>query len=86
MKPFKLAIAYEVVEFFQQRDGRDRKTIREALGSLREFPHNGKDLIERDPSGREHFVNFRGKFAIKYWIDEWEREVKVIDIKLRDRR
>jgi hypothetical protein len=86
MKPFELLIAYRVVEFIQQQNRSDRNAIEVALDSLKEFPHNCKDLTERQSSGREHFVYLRGKFAVKYWIDEWEREVKVMKIQLRDRR
>ena len=84
MKPYQLTIIYEVVEFFQQQNGRDRKTIDNAFEVLRQFPHDNKNLPERGPSGREYFVYLKGKYAIKYWIDEWENEVKIIDIRLRD--
>jgi len=52
---------------------------------LKEFPHNCKDLTERHSSGRQHFVFLRGEYAIKFWIDEWDREVKVLQLQLRNR-
>ncbi|HEX4140087.1 MAG TPA: hypothetical protein VHY09_07045 [Candidatus Methylacidiphilales bacterium] len=84
MKPFELLLAYKVVEFARQLNRSDRNVIEKAFKSLEESPHNCKDLTERHLSGREHFVLYRGKFAIKFWIDDWEREVKVMKIQLRD--
>jgi len=86
MKPYKLTIAYEVVEFFRQQSRWDRKILEGAFIALREFPHTNQKLVERGPSGRDFFVYLKDKFAIKYWIDEREREVKIIDLKLREPR
>lgn len=86
MKPFELLLAYKVVEFARQQDRPNRNVIEEAFRSLEESPHNCKDVTERHSSGREHFILYRGKFAIKFWIDDWEHEVKVLKILLRDRR
>lgn len=83
MKPYTLTIVYELFDFAGQQKPSDRAVIRKAFDSLRDFPHKGRILIEKDPSGREHFVYLTGKFAIKFWIDEWEREVKIIDIRFR---
>ncbi len=86
MKPYKLTIAYEVVEFFQQQSRSDRQILEGVLIVLRESPHANQKLAERGTSGRDFFVYLKSKFAIKYWIDEWECEVKIIDLKFRDPR
>ena len=84
MKPYELLLAYKVVEFARQQNRSDRNVIEKAFTSLEESPHDCKNLMERLPSGREQFVLYRGRFAIKFWIDDWEHEVKVMKIQLRD--
>jgi hypothetical protein len=85
MKPFQLIFAYPAVEFIQQQNRAGRRALAELLETLKKYPHNCKDLTETQPSGREHFVFLRSRFAIKFWIDEWECEVKVLHIQFRDR-
>ncbi len=85
MKPFELMLAYPAVEFIEQQSQRERGAIKVALERLKEFPHNCKDLTEQHSSGRQHFVFLRGEYAIKFWIDEWEREVKVLHRQARNR-
>ena len=86
MKPFEVVLAYPAVEFIERQVRSERAAIKAALQLIKESPHNRKDLTESHPSDREHFVFLRGKYAIKFWIDEWEFEVKVLNIQLRDRR
>jgi hypothetical protein len=86
MKPFKLAVVFEVLEFIQQLSPSDRQAINRTLIELRESPEDGKHILEREPGGREIFVHLSGKFALKFWIDVWEREVKVIAMRFRERR
>jgi hypothetical protein len=84
MKPFKLTVAYEVFEFVDHQSRLDRQAINRAFLSLRESTDDRKDLTQRDPNGRDVFVYLKGKFAIKFSSDAWEREVKVIDVRPRD--
>jgi hypothetical protein len=85
MKSFELLFAQQAVEFIEQQNRRERGEIKLALAQLKEFSHKCRDLVEQHSSGREHFVFLRGEYAIKFWIDEWEREVKVLHLQLRNR-
>jgi mRNA-degrading endonuclease RelE of RelBE toxin-antitoxin system len=85
MKPYELAVAYEVFEFLQSLRQSDQRVLQGRLVLLREYPHNQSDFVERDANGRDYHINLRGKYAIKYWIDEAGREVKVLRIQLGDR-
>jgi len=86
MKPFRLLVDYNVFQFIQTLRRFEQLEIHEHFDQSNEFPHHQKSLIEKDATGRDYFVSLRGTFAVKYWIDEWECEVKVIAIRLRDHR
>ncbi len=47
---------------------------------LRQYPHDYQDKKVRGEDGRDHFIFVRGKFAIKFWIDEAVKEVRILDI------
>jgi len=85
MKPFELMVAYPAVEFIRQQNRAEQRALAGLLEALKKYPHNCKDLTELHSSGREHFVFLRSRYAIKFWIDEWEREVKVLHLQFRDR-
>jgi len=86
VKPFTLTVVYEIFDFVGQQNRIDRTAIRKAFDLLKESPHRCRDLVEKDDLGRDYFIHLTGKFAIKFWIDEWEHEVKVIYIRTRDPR
>ena len=85
MKPFELSLTFPVVEFIQGRNRSERRALAELLNALKKSPHACRDIIEPHLSGRDHFVFLRSNYAIKFWIDDWECEVKVLNIQLRDR-
>ena len=51
---------------------------------IRDYPGNLTDYSETDISGREFRINVFGKHAIKYWIDDADRHVKIMQIRLAD--
>jgi hypothetical protein len=52
---------------------------------IRDYPGNSADYYETDISGREYHINVFGKHAIKYWIDDADRQVKIMQIRPADR-
>ena len=86
MKSFVLLVAYDVFEFIERLPRQEQLTIRRRLLQIRDFPHNHSDYSEPDDSGRQLEINIYDKFAIKYWIDHSDQQVKILDIHPADRR
>jgi hypothetical protein len=80
MRPYKLVVDYEALEFFQGLSRSDQYYLHGRLVYLRHSPHNHMDRRQRGKEGRDHFIFVRGKFAIKFWIDEAVKEVRILDI------
>jgi hypothetical protein len=53
---------------------------------IRNFPYNNADYTQVGPVGRQVHINVSAKYALKYWIDEADRQIKVLDILLADRK
>jgi hypothetical protein len=79
MRPYKLVLDYEAVEIFQGLSSRDRRYLHACLVYLREYPHVADKKVAGE-YGRDYFIYVRGKFAIKYWIDEAVKEIRILDI------
>jgi hypothetical protein len=77
MRPYQLVVNFEALAFIQGLSKNDQRRLHGPLVYLAEWPHNYADKKERGADGRDHFISVRGKFAIKYWIDEAVREVRV---------
>ena len=80
MRPYKLLVDYEALEFLQRLSKNDQRYLHARLVYLREYPHSQTDKKVPGEGGRDYFVYVRGKFAIKYWIDDAVREVRVLDV------
>jgi hypothetical protein len=83
MKPYKLVVDYEAIQFMQALPPAGRKDLHQRLVRLREHPHDCRDATVLNRLDRDYFIYAGGRFAIKFWIDEWEREIRVIDVWLR---
>ncbi len=86
MKSFTLLVVYDVFEFLERLPRKEQLTIRKRFLQIRDFPHNHSDYSEPDNTGRPVEINIHGKFAIKYWIDHADQQVKILDIHPADRR
>ena len=86
MRPFQLLIAYEAIEFVERLSRRDQLSIRQRLIQIRDFPNNHSDYFEHDNRGRVVDISICGRFAIKYWIDHADVQIKVLDVHYADRR
>lgn len=49
------------------------------------FPGTFVDFEERDTHGRRIDVNVFGKFAIAFWDDFADRDLKILSVKIADR-
>ncbi len=86
MKPYALLIAYEVIEFINSLDRKDQAAIWKRMAHIRDYPFINSDYAEADPMGRQIHINVSAKYALKYWIDGADRQIKVLDILPSDRK
>ena len=86
MKPFALLIDYDVIEFVGRLSRKEQAAVWKRMQQIRDFPYNNSDYSEVDPLGRLVHINVSAKYALKYWIDGADRQIKVLDILPSDRR
>ena len=77
MSAGRLLIDIEVLEFL-----RTLRRFREIGAS----PDRFADYPGRDAVGRDVAVHVFGRFAIKFWDDFADRQVKILDVHPADRR
>lgn len=85
MKPFRLLIDYEVFEFVARLSRKEQQLIRREMLRMQDFPYNHADYQEKDEFGRQYHVHLFGKYALKYWIDEADKHLKIMEIRPSDR-
>lgn len=85
MSDLRLLIAIEVLDFLRILRRQEQQNL---LGRFREiaaFPSNFADFTEFDSTGRRLGVHVFGNFAIKFWEDLADRQVKILDLHFADR-
>ncbi len=80
-----LLIAIGVFEFLAGLKKSEQRNVLARFRQIAEFPSNYVDFVERDASGRSIGVHIYGKFAIKFWDDHADRDLKIVDLHLADR-
>ena len=86
MALFRLLIDYDVVVYVEGLSKTDRRAIRDRLVEIRDFPARRSDYVEHDAVGREVAINICGAFAIKFWVDHADQQIKILDVHPADRR
>ena len=86
MDLFRLLIDYDAVIFVERLPRTTRQAIRARLAEIRDSPANRTDYTEHDSAGRRVAINICGQYAIKFWVDHADRQIKVLDIHPADRR
>ncbi len=82
---YELYVRHEVYEILSHFRGSSRRRILNFIEYLATNPFDEGDYVERDRSGRECQVRIIGKFAIYYWPDHAEKEVRIVDLIDADR-
>jgi hypothetical protein len=85
VKPFRLLIDHEVLEFIAQLGRKEQPLIHREMLRVWDFPCHHADYPEKDELGRQYHVHIFGKYALKYWIDEADRHLKIMETRLSDR-
>ena len=86
MDSFRLMIDFDVAIMIEGLPRRLRQAIRMRLIEIRDSPANRTDCTEQDAAGRAVAINICGAFAIKFWVDHADRQIKILDIHPSDRR
>jgi hypothetical protein len=75
-----------VVAFIEGLPKETRRAIRQRLVEIRDQPANRSDCTEPDAIGRDVAINICGAYAIKFWVDHADRQIKILDVHPADRR
>jgi hypothetical protein len=84
MKPFELLLVYGVVEFIGNLKPSDRIGLHRKLLQIKDSPHNNSEQTVTEPQGRSIESSTWRRFCIRYWIDHADREVKILDVYLKE--
>lgn len=82
---FRLLIDYEVIEFMETLPRKDRLMLRNRFVAIQDFPGNYSDYVEYDLVGSRVEIHIFGKFAIKFWTDHADQDIKILDLHFADR-
>ena len=86
MHSFRLLIDYDVVLFVEGLPRSAQRSLRARMAEIRDHPLHRSDYVESDATGRRVDINICGAYALKFWVDHADRQVKILDIHPADRR
>jgi hypothetical protein len=85
MNDSRLFIAVDVLDFLRTLSQREQRELLKRFRDIAAFPSRFSDFVEHDSSGRRVDVHVFGKFAVKFWDDFADRQVKILDLHFADR-
>lgn len=85
MSDARLLIDLDVFEFLRGLPRRDQEALLKRFREIAAYPTGFSDFAEPDSTGRQVDVHVPGKFAIKFWHDFADRQVKILDLHFADR-
>lgn len=81
--PYRLLIDLQVVDLLQTLSPGRRKLVNQ-FGAIQRYPAAHSDYVDTDSQGRRVDVSVTDGFAIYYWIDEADQQVKVLALIVAD--
>lgn len=84
MSDARLLIDIEVFDFLRKLRRREQEDLLKRFREIAAFPSKFSDFTEKDTNGRLIDVHVSGRFAIKFWNDFADRQVKILDVHLAD--
>ncbi len=70
-----------VMAFLAAQSARDRGRLLALLEEMAARPEaRSTDQPRKDDKGRTHWLRFQDGFAIIFWIDPWEKELRIVDV------
>jgi mRNA-degrading endonuclease RelE of RelBE toxin-antitoxin system len=83
---YRLLIDREVVDFLQSLGASRRRDLLRHFKEIERFPSAHSDYRDKDAEDRPVDVSIHDGLAIYYWIDEADRQVKILELIVADRR
>lgn len=84
--PYRLLIDLEVVGLLQALPAGRRRNLFSHFLEIQRYPAAHSDYIDTDAQGRRVDVSVADGFAIYYWIDEADQQVKILELIAADKR
>lgn len=81
----RLLIDIEALDILDRLPKKVRTRLLQHFVAIRSFPGNHSDYHESDAIGRRIEISVLGGWAIHYWIDGADRQVKVLALKPADK-
>ena len=81
MPPYRVFIAAEVIANLQTIRGTEKRLIARLLENLAGDPFRMGDFEEHDDTGRPIQILVVGRYAVCFWANHGDKEVKIIDLK-----
>lgn len=82
---YRLFLLDEALEFLLTLRSSDRQFLRKKLEAIREFPSHHAEYERRDATDRRIAGCIAGRFAIEYWEDTADGDLKITHIGWADR-
>jgi hypothetical protein len=84
VKPYRVAVDLEAVQFLERTEERDRALVYRRILALAQNPFLTGDYTDRDATGRTIHDVIAGGCCLSYWVDHAVREVRVIEVSPAD--
>lgn len=84
MRPFQLLISLEVVKTIENLKRSTRLAIRDKIREIGRDPMGCSDANEFDAKGRIIEITIVDEYALSYWVDSADQQIKILDISLAD--
>ena len=78
--PYRLLIDLEIVGFLQSLPVSRRHRLLAHFREIENFPSAHSDYADSDAQGRRVNVSVADSFAIYYWIDDADQQVKILQL------
>jgi mRNA-degrading endonuclease RelE of RelBE toxin-antitoxin system len=82
---YRLLVSIEVVEFMERLPLKTREALRRGIHEIGRDPLGRSDASEHDSTGRRMQIAVFGDYALMYWVDEADQQIKILDVHAADR-
>ena len=80
MSGSRLLIDIEVLEFLRTLRRHEQEHLLKRFREIATSPAQFSDFVERDSAGRRVDDHVSGKYAIKFWDEFADRQLKILDV------
>ena len=78
--PYRLLIDLEIVSFLQGLPVGRRRSLLAHFRAIERYPSAHSDYADTDAQGRRVEVSIALGFAVYYWIDDADQQVKILQL------